>query len=256
MQSSTKHTSTTAQLARIVLIGVGLASAAFGIAGWIIPEMPSPGWAAIILATFTALSAAVIPACCELLGKSRASLLLIPAAVVFGAINAYSFHHAVEVLIEEPRREAHHTAVVAPLEATLATATAAVAAHTAPVFPESMGPRNIAARVQAWEASHAPLLAAEAAAAAALKAAPKYAPLIQDAIVWAVAIAIDLSIALALAGVALTGAAIRKRAEAKAEATKALKAKARKPKARKAKAKPATTATVLGFPKLVAANDA
>lgn len=93
------------------------------------------------------------------------------------------------------------------------------------------------------------LLIPEVLARASLTASAAYRPFVPDQLVWGIAIA------LALAGVALTGAAIRKRAEAQAQAAKALKAKARKPKARKAKAKPATTATVLGFPRLVAAND-
>lgn len=232
-------------LARLVLYFVGAASAAFGVAGWIIPELASPSWAALVLAGLTGLSAAVVPVSSEIVGRSFWSILLVPAAIVFGGINAYSFHHAVDALIEQPRREDHHREVLAPLEAKLETASVALAAHKPPIFPDSMGPKNIAARMQAWEAAHKPLQEAKSAAQGAIQAAPAHTPFAPDMVIWSVAIAIDLSLAFGLAGIALTTASIQKRIDR--EKAKAEKLKA-KPKA-KAKAQP----TYSG-PYLVAAN--
>lgn len=231
-------------LARIVLYFVGAASAAFGVAGWIVPELPSPGWAALVLAGLTGLSAAVVPVSCEIVGRSFWSILLMPAAIVFGGINAYSFHHAVDALIEEPRREAHHREVIAPLELKLASASDALAAHKPPMFPDTMGPKNIAARMHAWEVAHKPLLEAEATARAAVLAAPAPVAFAPDMIVWSVAIAIDTSLAFGLAGIALTTGSIQKRIDTQ-------RAKARKPKREKKKAP-----KIGGYPpRLVAAND-
>lgn len=233
-------------LARIVLYAVGAASAAFGVAGWIIPELPAPSWAALVLAGLTGLSAAVVPVSCEIVGRSVWSILLVPAALVFGGINAYSFHHAVDALIEEPRREIHHREVLAPLEAKLVTASEAVAAHKPPMFPDTMGPKNIAARMLAWETAHKPLLEAEAKASTALQAAPAYTAFAPDMIVWSVAVAIDLSLAFGLAGIALTTGSIQKRIDKE-------RAKAKKPK-REPKARKGQQVNYSGFPKLVAAN--
>lgn len=231
-------------LARLVLYFVGAASAAFGVAGWIIPELASPSWAALVLAGLTGLSAAVVPVSSEIVGRSFWSILLVPAAIVFGGINAYSFHHAVDALIEQPRREAHHREVLAPLEAKLETASVALAAHKPPIFPDSMGPKNIAARMQAWEAAREPRQEAVNAAQGAIQAAPAYTPFAPDLVIWSVAIAIDLSLAFGLAGVALTTASIQRRIDRERPAAKPK----RKP------AKKAKTIDYGGFPKLVAAN--
>jgi hypothetical protein len=264
-------------LARAILYAVGVASAAFGVAGWIIPELPSPGWSALVLAGLTALSAGVVPVSCEIVGRSIWSFLLIPAAVVFGGINAYSFHHGVDALIEAPRREAHHREVVQPLEVKLATAEAAVAAHVVPAFPDTMGPKNIGARMQAWKDVHAPLVTALNEAQQAITSAPAFVPFAPDVLIWSVAIAIDLSLAFGLAGIALTTGAIQKRINretekaaaaaeraAKKAAEIAAEQKRREKEARakeraareKAKAKAAAARPSTPFvPRIVAANE-
>lgn len=247
MTKHSKHRAPGFLLARIVLYFVGAASAAFGVAGWIIPELPAPGWAAIVLAGLTGLSAAVVPVSCEIVGRSFWSILLVPAALVFGGINAYSFHHAVDALIEEPRREAHRLTVIEPLEQKLAQASKAVAAHLPPVFPDTMGPKNIAARMEAWNMAHRPLLDAEVSASDALKGAPAHIPFAPDTLVWGVAVAIDLSLAFGLAGIALTTGSIQRRIDRD-------RAKVKKPK-RKPKVQKAKAPDYSGFPKLVAAND-
>ena len=236
-------------LARIVLYFVGAATAAFGIAGWIVPELPVKAfpdlpWAALVLAGLTALSAGVVPFTCEVMGRSFWSVLLIPAALVFGGINACSFHHAVDALIEQPHREAHHREVVAPLQAKLEAAAAAARAHKAPVFPDTMGPKNVAARTAAWEAAHKPLLDAETKAQAAVDAAPAYTAFAPNELVWAVAAAIDISLAFGLAGIALTTGSIQKRIDA---------TKAKRPKRKPAKAR--TAAPVKGFTPYVATRN-
>lgn len=228
---------------RLVLYAVGAASAAVGVAGWIVPEL-SPAtlsdlpWAAIVLAGMTALSAFVVPVCCEIIGRSGWGLLTIPAALVFGAINAYSFHHAVDALIEEPRRTSHYAEHVSALADTYRTAQAAVAGHAFPEFPENMITPRIEARTQAWELAHAALEKAEARAKADLDAAPVYQPFIAPVTmwgvtvdpVWVIAILIDFTLALALAGVSLTiGAIKKKKAATRAKPRTAKKRKARKP---------------------------
>lgn len=231
-------------LARLVLYFVGAASAAVGVAGWIIPELPSPSWTAYLLAGFTGLSALVVPVSCEIVGRSFWSILVVPAALVFGAANAYSFHHAVDALIEEPRREAHRLTVIEPLERKLTLASDAVAAHKPPVFPDTMGPKNIAARMEAWKAAHQPLLDAEVSASEALEGAPVHKSFAPDALVWTIAVAIDLSLAFGLAGIALTTGSIQRRIDRE-------RAKVKKPQRKKVQTKP-----LAGFkPYLVAAND-
>lgn len=205
---------------RLVFYFVGAAAAVAGVAGYIIPELPNFGafpnvpWAALVLATLTALSALVVPVTCELIGRSWRSLLFVPAALVFGGINAYSFHHAVEALIEAPRIEAHDAEHIAPLRVLVASAQAAVDAHLAPVFPDTMGPKNIAARMEGWRAVDAPLQANLAKAEGNLETAPAYEALVSNVAVWTVAVMIDLSIALTLMGVGLARVAGQRKIDA------------------------------------------
>lgn len=208
-------------LARLSLYLVGAATACFGVVGWYSPE---PDVTACVLMVLTGLSALVVPFNIEIVGRARASVLVLVPALVFGAVNAYSVHHAVGVKIEEPRRMAHVAEVIAPKQAALDTAKAAVVAHVAPVFPDTMGPKNIAARMDAWRLAHAPLTEAMALAQAEFDAAPAHVPLVPDIIVWAISAAIDLSLAFGLAGISL----VRGRLEEKAKAERP-KRKIRKP---------------------------
>ncbi len=229
-------------IARSALYLVGLAAAAFGVAGWILPELPleltNLPWAALVLASLTALSALVVPATIEIVGKSRASALLLAPAIVFGALNAYSFHNAVGALIEAPRQAEH----MAAADQRLATAQGKLDAFPAmvmPVCPRAC-PNTIRATTEAWEKQRAPLAAAlETAKADHTAAEAAYKPLAPDLIVWIVAGLVDLSLALGLAGIAL----VRSDLEAKRKAErlalrKAAQKAAAKPKAPK-KLKPA-----------------
>lgn len=228
-------------LARLSLYLVGAATAAFGVVGWYSPE---PDVTAIALMTLTGLSALVVPLNIEIVGKSRASVLVLFPALVFGAINAYSVHNAVSVKIEEPRRLAYVAESIAPKQLALDTAKAAVVAHKTPVFPDTMGPKNIAARMESWKLAHQPLVDAQTLAQSDLDKVPAYAPMVPDLAVWLISTAIDLSLAFGLAGIALTTGSIQKRIDRD-------RAKAKKP-ARKTKQKRPET----GFtPYLIAAND-
>lgn len=228
-------------LARLSLYLVGAATATFGVVGWYSPE---PDVTAIALMGLTALSALVVPLNIEIVGKSHASVLVLAPALVFGVINAYSVHHAVGVKIEEPRRLAYVAESIAPKQLALDTAKAAVVAHKTPAFPDTMGPKNIAARMESWKLAHQPLVDAQALAQSDLDAVPDYAPMVPDLAVWAISGAIDLSLALGLAGIALTTGSIQSRIDRE-------RAKAKKP-TRKPKAKRPPQ----GFtPYLVAAND-
>lgn len=229
--------------ARASLYLVGAASAAFGVAGWLLPaDWSGDPWQAIGLAVMTALSALVVPTTIEIVGRAFWSFLILPAAIVFGLVNAYSFHNAVDALIEAPRRAVYQAEIVAPKAQALAAAQAAVVSHTAPIFPDTMGPKNIAARMEAWSKVHQPLIDAEARAKADLDAVPAYVAVAPNETVWTIAGLIDLSLALALAGISL----VRVRINAKIKAEKAAKAKAaqkRQAKAPKApRAKPVVSA--------------
>jgi hypothetical protein len=245
-----RHTKKTPSflLARWSLYLAGAASALFGVVGWLDKSDP----VSVALMVFTGLSALVVPLTIEIVGRDRWSVLLLAPAVIFGGINAYSFHHAVEALIETPRREAHYTSAVQPLETILSdaravtkAASAAVSAHSAPVIPDTMGPKNIAARMDLWERAHKPLTdalalaqAAEVKAEATLKAAPAYEPLASNELVWVLALALDISLAAGLAGIANTSASIEARARKERLAQKAAKAKAARKTAPKQKTFP------------------
>jgi MFS family permease len=239
--------------ARISLYAVGAASAAFGVAGWMGDHLDP---ASCILMGFTALSAFVGPFAVEIIGRSWWSVLLLPVVLVFGGINAYSFHHGVDALIEQPRRDMFEAKTVAPLRASKVTADAAVAAHIAPVFPETMGPKNVTVRMQAWSLAHAPLVAAATKAQDDLNKAV-YAPLVDDKLVWRISLTIDISLALGLAGIALVRGSLLARHRKEQAVAKAVRRKAKKkrpvraPKVRTAQDLPPLH---FGKPKLVVSN--
>lgn len=210
-------------LVRVALYTVGAAAGAFGVSGW----LETMTWDSIVLAVFTGLSIVVVPVVCEVIGLNRWSFLLIPVAVVFGAANAFSFHHAVDAKIEAPRRaefEAKH--VAGPAKA-YADAQAAVIAHAMPTFPADLNSYRIKAQTEAWEKAHAALEKAEARAKAAVDAVPAYVPFVNDALVWGVAVAIDLSLAIALAGITLVRASMQKQINKRLAKEAADKAKAK-----------------------------
>jgi hypothetical protein len=189
------------------------AVAAFGVAGWALSD--GNVWQRAVLGTLTACSAGVIPFTVVALGRSAASTLLVLPILVFGAINAYSFHHTVEVLVEAPRKAAH----MAEGDADYATAKAASAAAKArleALAPLALDPTMPKGRVEAqkaaWEAQQRPLVEAvaqartdEATAKAARDAARgTYKPLAPDWLVWALAVAVDFAIAVGIWGLEAT----------------------------------------------------
>lgn len=266
-------------LARLSLYLVGAAAAAAGVEGW---REDTLTFSSVLFMTLTALSAIVVPANIEMVGRDRWSVLNLAPALIFGAINAYSFHHTVDVRIEAPREAEHHEVHVLPLQVVLTeakaatkAAQAAVVAHVAPVIPETMGPKNTAARMAVWEAAHKPLTEAlefaraeQAKAEEAVKTAPAYEPMAPDYLVWIFAVGIDLAIALGIAGVANTRRNIQRRIEdreAKAERAEArrkekaaetrrlARIEAQKKAAKDARKAPKQSAYT--GPKLVSAND-
>lgn len=226
--------------ARAALYLVGAASAAFGVAGWLLPvDWSAIPWQAIGLGVMTALSALVVPTCVEIVGRGLWSFLLLPAAGVFALINAYSFHNAVDSLVEAPRRAAHHAEFVAGPAKAYAEARTAVLNHAPPVFPADMITPRRKAETEAWQLVQTALERAQALAKADLDAAPAYTPMASGEVVWGVALAIDAALALALGGIALVRGAIARRltaekaAKAKAAAKRRLAPKAAKlPKVR------------------------
>lgn len=227
-------------LVRLALYAVGAAAGAFGVSGWLETMTPD----ALVLAGMTALSIIVVPMACEVIGLNRWSFFLIPVAVIFGAVNAFSFHHAVDAKIEAPRRAAYQAEVVAGPAKVYADAQAAVINHAMPVFPADLNSYRIKAQTEAWEKAHAALEKAEARAKAAVDAVPGYVPFVDDMLVWTVAIAIDVALALALAGITLVRASMQKqidrrraaeRAAREVRAAKAAKLAAKAPRARKAR---------------------
>lgn len=211
--------------ARVSLYAVGAASAVFGLAGW----LPLT-WETAAPALMTALSALIVPLCIEIVGKSKASALVIMPVAVFAAINAYSFHHAVEVRVEAPRIAAHE-AKFAPVTVAYAAARQAVLDHKLPAFPADMIAPRVRDNTKAWQVAHDALIATKDALKAEVDAIPAYAPMVPDLFVIIIAACINLSLALGLGGIALVRASIERKLQA--ERAKARKAKpVRKAKAR------------------------
>lgn len=224
-------------LCRLALYAVGAAAGAFGVSGW----LETMTWDAIVLAIMTGLSIVVVPVACEVVGVNRWSFLLVPVAVVFGAVNAFSFHHAVDAKIEAPRRAAFEVST-APLRSKLAAAEQRVIdaqkAKLAIVRTGECIGKNTCARQEArFQADHRLAQEAidQAKADVAAIVVPKYAPFVDDALVWTVAVAIDIALALALAGITLVRTSIQKQIDARRAAEAAKRAKAAAKVAPKAK---------------------
>lgn len=228
---------TTQQPPRFIagLFTLGAASvvvAGFGVAGWALSD--GNVWQRAVIGSLTAASAGVIPATVIVVGRSWASALALPALVVFAAINAYSFHHAVDVLVETPRKVAYVREDVAEAEADYqsakireANALAALTAYPALVIPATMGPRNTAARLEVWETGKAALQVAHDAADADAEAAraardaklAAYTPLVPDWLVWALGLAIDFAIAAGIWSLEATRRSVARRLEKAAAAS-------------------------------------
>lgn len=186
-------------LARGVFVLTAAASAVVGVVGWLSAEITP---ATVILAVFCGLSAVVVPASLENVGRSWLGVVLVLPAIVFGAINAYSFHNAVDVLVEQPHVEtykADHASTVAAYE----QARQAVLDHKLPAFPADMIAPRVRDNTKAWEVAHAALVAAEASTKAAVDAIPAYQPTIDPIALIVVSGLLDLSLSVGLAGLSL-----------------------------------------------------
>ena len=83
---------------RVALATVSVALGLFGTLGW---AMADGEWYYRLLMGFlSAASAVVIPLTIPALGRSALSFVLLLPMVFFGGVGAYSFHHAVETLVE------------------------------------------------------------------------------------------------------------------------------------------------------------
>lgn len=209
------------------------------------------GWAAgqadlltkSILVFAAAVTAAVIPFTVIALGRSWASIAVIPVLAVCMLVQAVSFHNFVDVVIEAPHNREFETrlqpfeAEVARTMGRLKVAEAALDAFVPEVVTCSpcRNTRNDAAKRDADR--RAALVADVDAAKTARSAAQdtlkteqdKYKPQIPAEVVWTIGGALDLSIALAIWGLEMT--ALRLRAKAKTERAKAARPKRKTTKA-------------------------
>lgn len=224
-------------LGHVALWAASVGLGAFGVAGWV----ASGGSLAaqVLLGAAAGLSACVIPATVHHVGKGAISALLLLAVAPFAVIAAYSTHHAVEVLIEEPRREAF-TAEAAAAVRTWAqrveTAEGNLAAHAPLTLAPDMPAGRVRDQNKAWADAHAALKQArdEAKAGHAEAVAARdervqaYRPMASDEAVWLVAGSIDLAIVIGIAVLS----AITRQAEPlpKRKPNKTRKAKATAPR--------------------------
>ena len=251
------------------------AMGALGLYGWLQSDMDQI--TRLALAFGAGATALVIPFTVIALGRSFASLGVIPVLLVAMAMQAVSFHNFVGVAIEAPHKAAFDAGLL-PLKAEVTRTTerldaaqAALDAVEAPALPERCRqvacPNTIEANAKAYALALAPKQAAvETAKAdrqnardALATAEAAYRPLAPDWAVWLVGGLLDLSIALAIWSLEATARRLRKEHEAKLET---LQRTAREERARqralreKAKAKAAKARPAGPFiPKLVAAND-
>lgn len=218
-------------IVRAVLILAGAASAVIGVLGWLAGGLT---FANGMLAVGAGLSAIVVPTSLELVGRGWSGLLMLAPALVFGAINAGSFHHAVEVLVEAPR-EAAHKAEFAETVTAYDAARKAVLAHAPLMLTPDMPKGRVEMQQASWDKAHAALIAAEASAKASVETIPAYAPMIDKTALLIVSALLDLSLAIGLAGVSLVRAANERKLKKERDKAKrqAAKAKVARPKARK-----------------------
>lgn len=210
-------------LARVSLYLAGAATASLGVVGWFDPR---PDVASVAFMAAAALSALVVPFNIEVVGRARASALCLIPCLVFGMVNAYSVHHAVEKLVEGPRIEQHdaeHTGEAAAY----AAARQAVLDHKPFALSPDMPKGRVEMQQTSWDKAHAALVKVRDEAKADLDAVPAYVPMVDTVVLWVIAGLLDFSIAAGLCGIAM----VRSRIEARLAAERA--------KARKVQKKPA-----------------
>lgn len=200
--------------------------AVFGVAGWIFSDANI--WQKTIIGIMTGLAAFVIPTTVVAVGRSAASIVIVFTACVCAMITAYSFHHAVEILIEEPRRVVYlkeeQAEVVRSAEA-LEKARKTAAEYPAAVLPECKCPLTIKSTVEAWEMQRQPVLDAvelakdehtEAKAARDARLA-SYKSIAPDWVVWLAGALVDLAVALGIFGLEATRHAIKRKLDKQAD---------------------------------------
>jgi hypothetical protein len=246
----------------------------FGTLGWVMSD--GEWYFRLLMGFLSAASAVVIPLTIPALGRSALSYVLLLPMAFFGGVGAYSFHHAVETLVEHPRIEAH-VASLADLKQVWTTAqtreadaVAKLAAYPTLALDPLMPAGRVRAQQAAWEGSRKPLAEmVQTTTAATAKAKAEYdakvsgyTPMLHGNVVWFMGVLMDLSLAMGFIGLedahrrqqrklAEERAAARKaRAEAAAKAAEAeanaqaLAAKAAEQRTRRAKRMEALSADV------------
>lgn len=269
------------------LVVFTFAMGALGVYGWWKSDMDLITRS--VLCFGAGATALVIPFTVIALGRSFASLAVIPVLALCMGMQAVSFHNFVGSVIEAPHKAAFDrglqslAAEVARTTERLDTAQAAIDTFPALALPDCLCPKTTAAKVSAWEAQRNPLSkAVDTAKADRLQAiqahetaSKAYQPLAPDHLVWIVGGLLDLSIALAIWALEMTANRARKEhetrlaSEARAaekrlerrqqkerEARAAQRAAREKKKALEAKKALKTRPTEPFVPRLVAANDA
>lgn len=265
------------------------AMGSLGCYGWWQADMDQ--FTRLALAFGAGATALVIPFTVIVLGRSYASVGVIPVLLICMLMQAVSFHNFVSVVIEAPHKAAFEKSLE-PLEAEVTRTTARLDAAQAdmdaveaPALPERCKqvacPQTIKANAEAYAAALASKQAAvntakadrEKATTALAEARKAYRPMVPETVLWIIGGLLDGSIALAIWSVEATARKVRKEhaaemerlakvAEKRAEREKARKAEARKAariqteKKKAAAAKKAAKAPdYSSYPKLVAAND-
>lgn len=231
------------------------AMGALGVYGWTQADMDL---VTRVMTSFGAgATALVIPFTVIALGRSWASVGVIPVLALCMAMQAVSFHNFYGVVIEAPHKRAFDlglqslSAEVTRTTERLDTAQAAVDVFPALVLPTCLCPNTKKAETAAWEAQRKPLEVAvttakaerQTAVTALQQASAKYQPMAPELAIWIVGGLLDISIALAIWSLEATGRKIRKDAEVQ-------RAKAKKPKRRTKTIKP-----LRGFKPYVAVNN-
>ena len=195
--------------------------------------------AQVLLGMAAGLSACVIPATVHHVGRGAVSALLLVAILPFAGIAAYSTHHAVEVLIEQPRREAwavEAEAAVRTWAARVEVAQAKLSDHAPLVLQPDMPAGRVRDQNKAWSEARTALEKArdEAKAGHAEAVAARdervsaYRPMATDEAVWVVSLTLDLAIVLGIA--VLSSITRQEREQPKRKPNKTRKAKATAPR--------------------------
>lgn len=200
---------TTYATGRAALKAVAYSATLVSAAAWVLPVIDAGLPSQVVggaLAAVTVCSVIAMTSVVSAIGRSWASMALIPGVLIIAALQAYSLHNANEVLIEAPRKAAHLASadtVVTNAEHQLDTARTELKALPVLVVPEGVGPQGVVARRIVWEAQREPLAQAVETAKAELveaksarvEAETNYRSFVPDAAVWIVGLLLDLCVA-------------------------------------------------------------